>query len=834
VVNFFAGMDDRVPHDPPGVWLAVTSLSFDISVLELLWTLTHGFRVVIHTDDPQPDTGAAVAKRRDGAPLDWSLFYFASDEGAGGDKYRLLLEGARFADANGFSAVWTPERHFHAFGGLYPNPSVTSAALASVTNRVRIRAGSVVLPLHHPARVAEEWAVVDNLSQGRVDIAFASGWQPNDFVLRPEGFAGAREALFRDLETVRKLWRGEAVAFAGPQGSDVEVQTLPRPIQPELPVWITTAGSAETYRKAGEVGANVLTHLLGQTLEEVAERTQIYRQARRDHGHGGSPGHVTLMIHAFLGDDLEAVRDAVREPMLRYLRSSLSLIRGFAGAWTAYKRRRDGSRAEADIDVSALSPDELDDLLAYSFERYFETSALFGTPEGCLEFVKRLTDAGVDEVACLIDFGVEVQTAVAHLQHLDRLRRLSSTPMPAGQARLAPADAIHQYGVTHMQCTPSMASLLLLDEEGRTSLRSLKALLLGGEALSGQLATQLRGLTTAEMLNLYGPTETTIWSSTHDFRGESGVVPIGRPIANTDLYILDADLRPVPVGVAGELFIGGAGVTRGYLGRPELTAERFLPDPFRTEPGARIYRTGDRACYREDGVIEFLGRIDHQIKLRGYRIELGEIEAQLTQHGAVADAVVVAREHTPGDVRLVAYLIASAERSATALELRSWLQERLPEPMVPAHFVWLEEFPLTPNRKLDRKALPSPVTAEDAPRAPTAAPASEVEKTIAETWQDVLGVARVGLEDNFFDLGGHSLLAVRVHRRLRESVAHELAITDLFRFPTVRSLATHLGNASVDASLDTSRERGELRRQALARRRSGRPRREGAGSGEQA
>ncbi len=829
VVNFFAGMDERVPHDRAGVWLAVTSLSFDISVLELLWTLTHGFRVVIHSDERRPT--AAASKR-----LDFSLFYFASDEGTGGDKYRLLLDGARFADANGFAAVWTPERHFHAFGGLYPNPAVTSAALAVLTERVRIRAGSVVLPLHHPARVAEEWALVDNLSKGRVDVSFASGWQPNDFVLRPESYAEARELLFRDVETVRSLWRGKAVSFAGPQGP-VEVRTLPRPIQPELPVWITSAGSVETYRRAGEIGANVLTHLLGQTLPEVAERIRVYRQARRDHGHGRDPGCVTLMVHAFLGDDVEAVRATVKGPMLGYLRSSLSLIRGFAGAWTAFKKRSDGSPVEADVDVSSLSADELDDLLEYSFERYFETSALFGTPEGRLDFVKRLEEIGVDEVACLIDFGVEAGTVLAHLPQLDRLRRLSTETVAPSTARLSLADAIRRHGVTHMQCTPSLAGMLVLDEEGRESLRGLDVLLLGGEALPGALARQLGVLTAAEIQNLYGPTETTIWSSTHGVSGESDVVPIGRPIANTDFYILDTEQRPVPVGVTGELYIGGAGVARGYLGRPELSAERFVAHPFRTEPGARLYRTGDRTRYRADGVVEFLGRIDEQIKLRGHRIEPGEIEAVLGRHEAVGEAVVVAREDSPGDVRLVAYVVPRAGASPVAPELRSWLRERLPEPMLPSHFVWLESLPLTPNRKLDRKALPAPGGLERAAPGPSPAspaPAGDLEQTIAEVWRDVLKVSRVGLEDNFFDLGGHSLLAVRVHRRLRQLVPRELAITDLFRFPTVRALAAYLRDASGGPSLDASRARGELRREALARRRLPRSRGESAEPGEPA
>ncbi|MCK9496377.1 MAG: LLM class flavin-dependent oxidoreductase, partial [Dehalococcoidia bacterium] len=242
VVNFFVGMDERVEHATPGAWLAVTSMSFDISVLELFWTLSRGFKVVVHTQDDvtaDADTEVPVsALEAGGTPLAFSLFYFGSEAGESEDPYRLLMEGARFADAHGFSAVWTPERHFHAFGGMFPNPSVTAAAVASVTKHVAVRAGSVVLPLHHVARVAEEWAVVDRLSNGRAGIACASGWRPDDFVLQPQNYAGARTSLGSTIGTLRRLWKGETVSFPGPDG-DVAVQTLPRPVQSDLPMWVT-------------------------------------------------------------------------------------------------------------------------------------------------------------------------------------------------------------------------------------------------------------------------------------------------------------------------------------------------------------------------------------------------------------------------------------------------------------------------------------------------------------------------------------------------------------------------------------------------------------------
>jgi natural product biosynthesis luciferase-like monooxygenase protein len=233
----------------------------------------------------------------------------------------LLLEGAKFGDKHGFSAVWTPERHFHAFGGLYPNPSVTGAAIAAITENVQIRSGSCVLPLHSPIRVAEEWSVVDNISNGRVGLSIAAGWQPNDFVLRPGSYAERKEIMFRDIEVVKELWRGGSITMKNDLGKDVEVRTLPHPVQKELPIWVTAAGNPETFREAGANGYNILTHLLGQSVDELTDKIRVYREAYEQAGHPGK-GIVSLMLHTFIGDDVDEVREIVRGPMKEYLSSS--------------------------------------------------------------------------------------------------------------------------------------------------------------------------------------------------------------------------------------------------------------------------------------------------------------------------------------------------------------------------------------------------------------------------------------------------------------------------------------------------------------------------------
>lgn len=347
--------------------------------------------------------------RREDSVMDFMLFFFSGDGSAAGPgKYDLLFEAARYADRNGYAAISVPERHFVDFGGLYPNPSVLAAALAAMTERIQIRAGSVVLPLHHPVRLVEEWAVVDNISGGRVAISCAAGWHPDDFILAPDAtaqsFENRREEMFDRLARVRKLWAGEAVSFPGLYGEPVEARTLPRPIQPELPVWISSQGSPDTFKAAGAAGANVLTGLVAQRLSDLGEKIAAYRAARRAHGHDPAAGKVSVMVHAFLGDDEAAVKQLVRQPLIDYLKTFLEQQDSFGSEYTA------------------VSGEARDAMLAAAFERYYDSTALLGTPDKCETLIEDLVDIGVDEVACLVDFGVEPDAVLAGLDHLTELK----------------------------------------------------------------------------------------------------------------------------------------------------------------------------------------------------------------------------------------------------------------------------------------------------------------------------------------------------------------------------------------------------------------------------
>ncbi len=356
-------------------------------------------------EPPESVVNAKVDQDRPARSLSFSLYFFSDDGSkASDDKYRLVLESAKFADSHGFTGVWTPERHFQDFGGLYPNPSVLSAALAVLTKRIQIRAGSVALPLHHPVRVAEEWSLVDNLSHGRVAVSFASGWHTDDFVFAPEIYDERKEVMFRHIELIQKLWAGEKVKLPGAGGSEVEFRILPRPVQAALPIWITSSGSAETWRRAGEIGANVLAAYVGYSLEELGQRIQTYRQARAEHGHDPRAGVVTIMLHTFIGDDDETVKEKVRVPFSGYLRT--------------YFRQYETASAG----VAGVSEADKDALMSAAFEKYFESSTLMGAPDKCARLINALVDTGVDEIACLIDFGVDADSVLESLTRLDELR----------------------------------------------------------------------------------------------------------------------------------------------------------------------------------------------------------------------------------------------------------------------------------------------------------------------------------------------------------------------------------------------------------------------------
>ncbi len=816
VSNFFAGMDERIGCDTSDTLLAVTSISFDISVLELFWPLARGTKVVLIASD-QLSTAGPVARPIAGNAVDFGLFYFGNhapgqhrdcdrDRGI----YRLLMEGARFADTHEFSSVWTPERHFHEFGGRFPNPALTSAALAAITERVAIRSGSVVLPLHQPLRAAEDWSVIDNLSQGRAGISIAAGWQPNDFALAPENFAERKDIMFRHLDTIRQLWRGDAVAVKNGVGDDIEVQLYPRPIQEELPVWVTSAGNPETWRAAGRRGLHVLTHMLGQNIRDLHDNIRVYRQSRAENGFDPDTGTVTLMLHTFVGASADDVREIVRRPFMDYLRTSSGLLKNLLG------------QAQWIPEGAEVSEADLERTLEHAFQRFFGTSTLFGDIERCQTLVDEVGDIGVDEIACLIDFGVDEDTVLAHLPYLNELRENSQRRARSQSYGLAAQAQRHR--ATMLQCTPSLMGVLGRDAGRLSALSSLRTLMLGGERLPLELArTVHQALPGCRLVNMYGPTETTIWSSTYEFRGDEELMSIGRPISNTQMYVLDEHGNPVPPGVLGHLYIAGSGLSAGYLHDSARTRERFIANPYGGADSPIMYRTGDLARYRQNGELIYMGRSDHQIKRWGHRIELQEIDAVLGQHGQVAECAVILHRQDDAQQYLVAFVVARVvahttddlDQEVSADTLIAHARTLLPAYMVPDYVRFVDSLPLTPNGKIDRLALERlslahGISPSGGGGGPIAEAQTETERLLAELWATLLKLEQVSVDGSFFELGGHSLLAMEMVSNIRERLSVEVPLRALFEHPTVRQLAGYIDAGGHGGSGDRSGRTEEM------------------------
>lgn len=337
--------------------------------------------------------------------LNLSLLFFAGHGGDGQAKYDEFVKLVQIADAAGLEAVWIPERHFDPFGGLFPNPAVLGAAVAMITDRIRIRAGSVVMPIQDPLRVAEEWAVVDNLSNGRVDLGVAQGWNPSDFSLVPENYGRRLESMYKGLDDVHALWRGEAVQRTNGKGDIRPITTYPRPVQKALATWMTCVGSEERFKEAGEKGLNVLTALLLQGHAELERNIEVYREARRKAGYEESTGVVSLMMHTYIGPSADEVFDAVAEPLRYFIKSSFPLWR---------------QRFE---DLNELSDTKREMLWEYAFQKYYHTCGLFGSPDQAKQRLDEVKQLGVDEVACLVDFGAEQSMVLEGVRKLGELLR---------------------------------------------------------------------------------------------------------------------------------------------------------------------------------------------------------------------------------------------------------------------------------------------------------------------------------------------------------------------------------------------------------------------------
>jgi acyl-CoA synthetase (AMP-forming)/AMP-acid ligase II/acyl carrier protein len=414
-------------------------------------------------------------------------------------------------------------------------------------------------------------------------------------------------------------------------------------------------------------------------------------------------------------------------------------------------------------------------ILKNAFKRYYSTGSLIGAKSKCSDMILKLKSIGVDEIACLVDFGVEESKVLEGLKHLKTLKNL-----------FAGRNAGKHKPVTMMQSTPSFIKIAAEGTGSGEFLKSLRLLLLGGEALPVTLVNKLNNEIDADIYNMYGPTETTVWSCMHKLQQQPEKISVGKPIANTQIYILDKNKQLVPIGVTGGLYIGGKGLAKGYWNRETLTKERFINNPFL--PEERIYNTGDLARWNEDGTIELIGREDKQVKIRGHRIELGEIEAALSAYESIQESAVICSRQDD-DQYLVAYYISNSKIQAA--DLRKFLSGRLPDYMIPAYYMQLEKMPLTLNGKLDRKSLPDPkrIAVED-----YVAPSNDMQVKAVEIWSSVLKMDKemISIDKSFFEMGGNSLNAAAMINKMNQCFDIKIPLNEVFNRLTIERLVDYI------------------------------------------
>ncbi|MGV3610694.1 MAG: MupA/Atu3671 family FMN-dependent luciferase-like monooxygenase [Fluviicola sp.] len=400
---------------------SVLSISPDLpSEEKIMWTLFgywNNFHVVY------VEASDEVIETEDKFSMDFGVFFFGNVSASESktNRYRSTLEIIDFADKNDFRSVWTPERHFNDFGGLYPNPSVLSAAIAAKTTNIQIRTGSIVTPHHHPVRIAEDWALIDNLSLGRAAVGFASGWQFKDFVYYPENYENRHDIMFERITQIRELWRGETLEFVNGLGDKTSVNIFPNPLQEEIPIWVTVSGKLETFVDAAKIGANILTHLLWQDPSHLKEKIEVYRKTLEESGFDPNSRKVSVMVHTFLGNTLEEVRAIVYEPLKDYIRSSVHLVETMINGAGKSEKMKNAIGRYGSLNESTTES-ELEELLEIAFERFFTKAALLGDVDTCAEKIRTYKSYGVDELACLIDFGVASEFLMGSMNKLNELR----------------------------------------------------------------------------------------------------------------------------------------------------------------------------------------------------------------------------------------------------------------------------------------------------------------------------------------------------------------------------------------------------------------------------
>lgn len=725
VINLFRGFDEylsaEIQDEQPSVWLALASIAFDISVLEIFWTMCSGHKVVIQGESPREFQSIEPISLNLTVPVyEW----------VNSEKYEQLIKIAQLAEELGVKAISFEDRvstseHFNRIAPLL------GAAVAGSTRHIKLRTTAFSTNGNYQNQ-NDEWSVVNSLSGGRV-------------------------------ETMISSFSGEKYQSA----------------------WVDAGDDPQLFAYAGSIGAGVYTDLMLQDKEELEVSIRIYKRSLVDNGFESHQSRVSVMLHCFFAELTPAAVD-----------EALSALKAFINCKKEFKQ----TFVKRNKSLSGLSDVEITQKIC---ERYIAVSGLFGSVQHCAERVVDLADLGVTDVCCAMTVNSdsalykEQLLQLANLQKFIKRRAAQNASLKARNELYVPiAENIRKHSVKRMQCTPSLLADWLKSSEGVEAFKQLDLLFVGGEALEQSLADTISSYMSGKAYNVYGPTETTVWSAIAPI--VEGQVKVGGPIKNTQFYVLDKDLNMVNIGVPGELYIGGAGLSAGYLGREELTAERFISNPFAGELGLsledRVYCTGDVVSWRDDGTLQFINRADNQIKIRGHRVELGEIEQVLNSSPLVSKTV--AKLHTSennGQQFIATYIVAHDNEFLSNDEILKEVQviarENLPYYMIPEQWQIIPEMPLTPNGKIDRNALKP--KEGSLPTDNKIAPISDVEKQLSVIWEDLLSLGRntIGLHDNFFKIGGNSLLVMQLVSRVKQTFSVILSTKDTFESPTVELLA---------------------------------------------
>jgi amino acid adenylation domain-containing protein len=742
LTNFLHGMSSAVHLNEDDHFFALTSISFDISILEIFWTLTSGVTVSLKSDEFSLNNFNLLLSDNN-KDLDFSL---------------INLSSLKESSNNDSSSDKLQETSVE----LFSEPVLLASELSKMIDSIKPSSSTEEVSEESKVSIVEEWRT-------SIETTLESDWYSNSLAGNADRYLDWANENNAQIEAVKTRFISEM---------NGDILELNEGTTKNLEIFVETTNSKEAFVKAGKIGANIFTHLIGQEIAELANNILLYQQMLIENDFSVKEAKVVLMIHTYIGNDADTM---TQEPFKNHVKSSDQLL----------------SAMIENIDMSSVSNHDFENVIDFEIEKLWKTSTLFGTEEIVKNRISNLSFIGVTEVSFLTEFGLnnkeELNSKVKIVELVNSFDLNISIDNP----------------ISTIQITPSYLDALLDDENSTEFIRSLKNILIGGEKFSDKLLSKLKTKVNPEasIYNMYGPTETTIWSTFKKI--EEGVtLNIGKPIQNTSIYILDQNNQLCPLGVSGELCIAGDGLARGYLNEKELTQDRFISIEINSTEIGPIYKTGDIAKWLPDGTIYLLGRSDNQVKINGFRIELEEVENAILGNENITQAIVISTDAAGDTKRLVAFV--SSDIMIDTNELKEFVSTKLPRYMVPSQLIQVESFPMTSNGKIDRSSMKDLVLEEE--ELEFVAPTEEIEHSLVEIWSELLElqIEKISTTANFFDIGGNSLLLLKMISALNKKMNTSISIIDAFSYPNIKSLSDHIKSKSNTSKVDEDLENEDL------------------------